>query len=104
MIEGMNPMLPQRELDNGPVETQQKHAKLKEATQQFEQMFLKQMFAQMRKSIPKNSLTGEESKEKETFDDMLDDERSKSWTQSGGIGLADMMYRQALEQEGTTPA
>ena len=97
MIEGMNPLPPQQSADYNPVAKQREDGKLKESVQQFEQVFLKQMFAEMRKSIPKTDLMGE-GKEKEMFEGMLDDERAKAWSQNGGIGLADMMYQQLKNQ------
>lgn len=97
MIEGMSPVPPQNSADFDPSKKQREDAKLKESVQQFEQVFLKQLFSEMRKSIPKTNLMGE-GKEQETFESMLDDERAKAWSQSGGIGLADMMYQQLKKQ------
>lgn len=97
MIEGMSPLPPQKSADFNPAAQQKQDAKLKESAQQFEQVFLKQMFAEMRKSIPKTNLMGE-GKEQDMFEGMLDEERAKSWSQNGGIGLADMMYQQLRTQ------
>ena len=97
MIEGMSPTPPQNALDYDPSKKQRQDAKLKEAVQQFEQVFLKQLFTEMRKSVPKTDLFGQ-GKEQEMFEEMLDDERAKAWSQSGGIGLADLMYQQLKKQ------
>ncbi|MBM3463045.1 MAG: flagellar biosynthesis protein FlgJ [Armatimonadetes bacterium] len=97
MIEGMSPIPPQGAADYDPSKKAREDAKLKEAVQQFEQVFLKQLFSEMRKSVPKTNLMGE-GKEQEMFEGMLDDERAKAWSQSGGIGLADMMYQQMKKQ------
>lgn len=93
MIEGMSPVPPQNSAGYDPTRQQREDAKLKESVQQYEQVFLKQLFQEMRKSIPKAEKEGG-GQEKEMFEGMLDDERAKAWTQSGGIGLADMMYQQ----------
>lgn len=99
MIEGMSPVPPNQAGDYDPSKKQREDAKLKDAVQQYEQVFLKQLFAEMRKSIPKTNMFGEEpSKEQEMFEDMLDDERAKAWSQSGGIGLASIMYDQLKRQ------
>jgi len=97
MIEGMSPIPPQNVADYDPSQKAREGAKLKTAVQQFEQVFLKQLFSEMRKSVPKSETEGE-GKEKEMFEGMLDDERSKAWSESGGIGLADMMYQQLKQQ------
>ncbi len=97
MIEGMSPVPPQNSADFDPTRKQREDAKLKDAVQNFEQVFLKQLFSEMRKSIPKTNLMGD-GKEQEMFEGLLDEERAKAWSQSGGIGLADMMYRQLKQQ------
>jgi len=66
--------------------------KLKEACKQFESLFLNQLLTSMRKTIPKSKLG--ESKEKEMYDSMMDQEMSKAWASSDGIGLANMLYQQ----------
>jgi Rod binding domain-containing protein len=101
MIEGMSPIPPQNAGDYDPSKKQREDAKLKESVQQFEQVFLKQLFTEMRKSIPKTNLMGEgegSGKEQEMFEGMLDEERAKAWSSSGGIGLADLMYQQLKKQ------
>jgi len=97
MIEGMSPVPPRNAADYDPSKKAKEDGKLKEAVQQFEQVFLKQLFSEMRKSIPRSDLMGE-GKEKEMFEGMLDEERAKAWSQSGGIGLADLMYQQLKKQ------
>lgn len=98
MIEGMSPIPPNQGGDFDPSKKQREDAKLKDAVQQYEQVFLKQLFQEMRKTVPKTSLTGEPNKEQEMFEGMLDDERAKAWSQSGGIGLASIMYEQLKNQ------
>lgn len=72
-------------------------AKLKEACQQFEQMYLSQMFTQMRKASKmggcEEGMFGK-SQSEEMFSDMLDQERAKTWAQDGGVGLANLLFQQ----------
>lgn len=99
MIEGMSPIPPNQAGDYDPSKKQREDAKLKDSVQQYEQVFLKQLFAEMRKTIPKtNMMGGESNKEQEMFEGMLDEERAKAWSQSGGIGLASVMYEQLKQQ------
>lgn len=69
-----------------------KEAKLREACQGFESIFIQKMWQEMRNAIPKTGLlTGREER---MWQDMYDQELAKSMTKAGGIGLADMMYEQ----------
>lgn len=67
--------------------------KLKDTCKQFESLFLNQLLTSMRKTIPKSDLMGE-NKEMEMYDSMMDQEMSKAWASSDGIGLANMLYQQ----------
>lgn len=91
-IRGIIPHEVQKAADMAPSK-QQEDAKLKETCQQFESLFLSQLFTQMRKSIPKSNLFGE-GKDEEMFGSMLDQERAKAWAQADGIGLANLLYQQ----------
>lgn len=66
---------------------------LKEACKGFEAMFLGMMYKAMRQTVPEDKLFGESNGQK-IFQDMRDEELMKSVAETGGIGLADMMYRQ----------
>lgn len=68
--------------------------KLKDTCKQFESLFLNQLLTSMRKTIPKSDLMGQENKEMEMYDSMMDQEMSKAWASSDGIGLANMLYQQ----------
>lgn len=70
---------------------------LKKACEGFEAMFLNMMYRQMRATVPENSLFGESHGEK-IFKDMRDDELMKQVAAGGGIGIADMMYKQLKPQ------
>ena len=71
----------------------QEDTKLKEVCQQLESIFVHQMLSQMRNSIPKGGFIQANQGEK-IFQDMLDQEYAQKMSKAGGIGLADLMYRQ----------
>jgi len=66
---------------------------LKKQAQEFESVFLSQMFKQMRPKQEDQDLFGS-TKDREMFNSMIDDERAKVWAQQGGIGLANIMFEQ----------
>ncbi|MDR1658851.1 MAG: rod-binding protein [Desulfovibrio sp.] len=70
----------------------QKEKKLREACEGFESVFIQKMWQEMRKMVPQGSLL--HSREEKFWQDMYDQELAKKMTSAGGIGLADMMYRQ----------
>lgn len=70
--------------------------KLKKACQDFEAVFIGQIWKQMRSSVPKDELL--HSKEEEGYLSMFDQELSVKMSQSGGIGLSDMLYANLSER------
>ena len=68
--------------------------KLREACEGFEAMFLSMMYKQMRATVPESDLFGKKSNAIKIFEDMRDTELMNAAAKSGGIGLADMMYKQ----------
>ena len=91
-IKGMVPGKPEKAANLSPAR-QKEDKELELSCQQFETIFLSQLLTQMRQSIPKNDLFGD-NKEKDIYQDMLGQEQAKAWSQSGGIGLANMLYQQ----------
>lgn len=69
-----------------------KAQKLREACEGFESIFIQKMWQEMRNAVPKTGLLA--GREERFWQDMYDQELSKSMTRAGGIGLADMMYEQ----------
>jgi flagellar protein FlgJ len=67
---------------------------LKKACEGFESYFLQMMFREMRKTGLRAGSIFAKSNAEEIFEDMLYEEYSKTAASRGGIGLADMMYRQ----------
>ena len=70
-----------------------------EAAKQFEAFFVQKLFSVMRESIPKDGLV-ERGYSNDVYESMLDQEYAKSITESGGIGLADMLAKQLMEAAG----
>ena len=75
--------------------------KLKQATEDFEQIFVNMMLKEMNKGLGKTGFLDGGDYEK-AFKDMLVDERAKQMSKSGSFGLAKMMYKQ-LEQHVMAP-
>ena len=67
-------------------------AKLKAACKDMEAMFLNMMMTDMRKTVQKSKLV--DSSKEEIMTSMLDAEMTKNMASAGGMGLADMLYRQ----------
>jgi flagellar protein FlgJ len=77
-------------------EAKQDQAKLRKACQDFEAVFIGQIWKQMRSSVPKDGML--HSKEEENYLSMFDQELSVKMAGSGGIGLADMLYANLSER------
>ena len=73
--------------------------KLRDACEGFEEMFLDLMYKQMRATVPEDGLFGDSNADK-ILESMRDDQMMKQVAASGGVGLADMLYKQ-LKSPGT---
>lgn len=73
-------------------------AKAREQAQDFEAMFLNQMFSQMFTSMDGEGPFGG-GKETGIWRSFLTDEYAKSFARKGGIGLADHVYRSLMQQQ-----
>ena len=71
---------------------------LKEACVEFESYFLNMMFKSMKKTVVSGGGIFEKSNAQKMFEEMLDEELTKKMANTGGIGLADMMYKQMSKQ------
>ncbi|MCD4712836.1 MAG: rod-binding protein [Clostridiales bacterium] len=79
---------------------------LKKACMEFETYFINTLFKEMRSSSEGTGLI-EKSQARGMFEGMLDEEMSKKMSEAGGIGLADMLFKnlqKAYEAEQETPA
>ncbi|AGW12427.1 peptidoglycan DD-metalloendopeptidase family protein [Megalodesulfovibrio gigas] len=72
-----------------------KDAKLKEACQGFESIFLNKIWTQMRQSLPKEGYL--HSKEEDFYQQMFDKELMDKMASNGGLGLGDMLYKHLKE-------
>ncbi len=86
-------------LRSQPNSEQGKEAKLKKVCQDFEAVFVGQIWKQMRSSVPKDGLL--HSKEEESYLSMFDQELSVKMAQGGGIGLGDMLQASLAERLAT---
>ncbi|MEA3545643.1 MAG: rod-binding protein [Thermodesulfobacteriota bacterium] len=69
---------------------------LREVAQQFEAIFIQQMFKEMRHTIPTDGLI-QRSNADDIYAQLQDLEAAKLTAQQGGIGLADLMMQQLME-------
>lgn len=67
--------------------------KLKEACKNLESQFVSIMLNEMRNTIPKDPLTGDDFAT-DVFTSMLYDKYAEAITQNSSLGLADEMYKQ----------
>jgi flagellar protein FlgJ len=81
-------------------------AQLEKVCKEFESLFLNQLLTSMRKTIPKTDLMADEeggssqgSREREMYDSMMDQEMAKAWSQSDGIGMANVLYQQLKKEK-----
>jgi flagellar protein FlgJ len=80
-------------LDQRP---EQDKAKLRKACEDFEAVFIGQIWKQMRSSVPSDGML--HSKEEQSYLSMFDQEMSIKMARSGGIGLSDMLYDNLSER------
>ena len=71
--------------------------KLREATVDFETLFIKQMLDSMKKTVTKSGLL-DGGMGQDIFEDMLYDEYAKKMAQTADLGISDMMFNQLSTQ------
>ncbi len=71
--------------------------KLRETAQEFEAIFIRQMFKEMRKTVPEGGIF-ETDNATETYNQLQDMEAARIAAQQGGIGLADLMMQQLMKE------
>ncbi len=69
-------------------------SKLFEECREFESIFVKMMLKEMRNSVDKSDSLISGGWAEDIYQDMLDDEYSKTMAKTAGFGLADQLYRQ----------
>ncbi len=71
-------------------------AKLRETAQDFEAIFIRQMFKEMRNTVHHEGLI-EKDNASDTYDQLQDMEAARIAARQGGIGLADLMMQQLMK-------
>ncbi|MBR1552680.1 MAG: rod-binding protein [Schwartzia sp.] len=84
-------------VDASGISAEAESKKLREACEGFEAMFLDIMFKEMRNTVPENTLFGESQGEK-VWHSMLDTELMQNVAKAGGVGIANMMYDNLIDQ------
>ncbi|WP_169568897.1 rod-binding protein [Sneathiella limimaris] len=69
--------------------------KAKQTAEEFEAFFISQMFNHMSSGLQPDKTFGGGESEK-VFRSMLNDEYAKSMSRQGGVGIAEMVYREIL--------
>ena len=72
--------------------------KLRETAQQFEAIFIQQMYKEMRNTIPDDGLIPKGNAD-DVYNQFQDLEAAKITAQRGGIGLADLMMQQLMDNQ-----
>jgi flagellar protein FlgJ len=93
---------PQQLLSQALAETPQKvpgrdPQKLKAVAQQFEAVFLQQIFKEMRKTVPEGGLIPRGNAD-DMYTQLQDMEAAKIMAERGGIGMAELMLQDLLKQ------
>ena len=71
---------------------------LKEACREMEAYFIQELYKTMRTSTQLGEGIIPKGEHEKIFEDMLIEEQSKESTKAGGIGLADMIYKQLSKE------
>jgi peptidoglycan hydrolase FlgJ len=74
---------------------------LREATGEFESLFITQIMQAMRATVPESGLMGDGGGQR-VFREMLDQELSRHIAHAGGLGIGEILYRQLTEGQ-TSP-
>ncbi len=81
------------------------NSKLKKECVEFEGQFFSLMLKEMRKTVPPDSLLGDDSNQQDIFQSMMDDHIAQDMAQHGGSNsLAEQMYTQLLKHQANAPA
>ena len=80
-------------------EVAKRNQEIRDASVQLEAIFLKLMYNEMWKTVPKSNLFGENSNAMDIYRDMYNEELTKKAAEGGGIGLADFIYNQLTKNQ-----
>ena len=73
--------------------------KAKDACKEFEALFINMMLKELRATVNKSGLM-DGGKAEELFTSLMDTQMSREMAAQGGIGLAEMLYRQMIAASG----
>ncbi|MBR6013264.1 MAG: rod-binding protein [Selenomonadaceae bacterium] len=76
----------------------QRNRDIKDASVQLEAIFLKMLYTDMWKTVPKDELFGDDNA-MDIYRDMYHEELTKKMAMDGGIGLADFIYKQLTQNQ-----
>ena len=76
----------------------QRNKDIREASVQLEAIFLKMLYNDMWKTVPKDELFGDDNA-MDIYRDMYHEELTKKMAMDGGIGLADFIYKQLTQTQ-----
>ena len=76
----------------------QRNADIKAASVQLEAIFLKMLYNDMWKTVPKDEFFGDDNA-MDIYRDMYHEELTKQMAMDGGIGLADFIYKQLTQNQ-----
>lgn len=76
----------------------QRNRDIKDASVQLEAIFLKMLYNDMWKTVPKDELFGDDNA-MDIYRDMYHEELTKKMAMDGGIGLADFIYKQLTQTQ-----
>lgn len=82
-----------------PPQTKSMDEKLRDVSEMYEKHFLGEMMKAMRSTVHEGGFIQSNQAEK-IFREQLDQEYVEKWGQQGGIGLADLIYKQMVEKYG----
>ena len=81
-----------------PEQMAQRNKDIRDASVQLEGLYLKLLYNDMWKTVPKDNLFGDDNA-MEIYRDMYHEELTKKMAQDGGIGLADFIYQQLTQTQ-----
>ena len=89
-----------------PLTAEQKQAldKLHQAATQLEGVFLEMVMNEMQDTVPKDSIFGQDDSSEETWQGMLNNERSQAIAQSGSLGIGKVLEEQLRSQVLSDPS
>lgn len=77
---------------------EQRNKDIKAASVQLEAIFLKMLYNDLWKTVPKDELFGDDNA-MDIYRDMYHEELTKQMAMDGGIGLADFIYKQLTQDK-----